>query len=123
MAIAFGVLVQQFRVECHGGTRHDWIEAVLLVSVPARDDTPAAIALFEEIVGAAPAGDVAQHALDHAALRDLDLGARDGAIAGDVDRRAAEHVVDARAALIALLADGDEFLECALEPGRPPPPT
>ena len=51
------------------------------------------------------------------ALRDGHLGLRDGAVAGDVDRVAAEEMQDADALLEAGSADGDELLGAALEPG------
>src|SRR3569623_505109 len=122
MAIAVRELREQGGIERDGSAGRDRIEPILLVSVTAQHDGPSSIALLEEVVGAAPAGDVAQHALDLAALRDLDLGAGHGPRAGEVDGRAAEHVIDARAALIALLADSDDFLERALEPGCQHPP-
>ena len=55
------------------------------------------------------------------ALRDRHLGLGDGALALDVDRGAAEEVVDAHAALVALQVGRDELLVGALEPGRPHP--
>jgi hypothetical protein len=55
----------------------------------------------------------------HGALCDRHLRLRDGAVAGDVDRRPAEEVQDPpRAALESLAADADEIVRVALEPRR-----
>src|SRR5262249_2278122 len=58
------------------------------------------------------------NAVDARALRDRHLRLGNGADARDVDRRAAEEMQDAHAAVVALLTHLDELIRRALKPGR-----
>ena len=62
------------------------VEAVLFVDRLTQRQAPAVLALFQEVVEAACADHIAQHAIDARALRDRHLGLGDGARAGKVDR-------------------------------------
>src|SRR5665213_93112 len=119
VAVAFRKLRQQILVEHRPRRGVDRIDAVFFVSQAAEYDAPFAFALFQKIIEPSGAHHVTDHALDRRALRDGHFGLRDGALALDVDAHAAEHVHDAHAAVVAFLADLDEFLESALKPGRP----
>src|SRR5262245_25160448 len=68
VAVAFGELRQMRLVEREPRVRLDRIDAIFLVGEPPQYDTPTALALFQEIVKAAGADNVAQHALDLCAL-------------------------------------------------------
>jgi hypothetical protein len=107
------------QLQLRGGVHR--VDAVLLVDRLAVQHLPFALVPGDEVVEAAGADHVAQHravdAFDHAALRDRHLGLRDGAVARDLDRRAAQEVQDAHALVPALLRDADEVAERPLEPG------
>ena len=118
VAVARGEAGEDAGVEGRAGDGGDRRQAVDLVDRLAQDQAPAAIAAGQEVVEAAGADDVAEHIVDADALGDRHLRLGDRAVAGDVDRRAAEEVQDADAAVPALLADTDEFLVGALPPGR-----
>src|SRR5678816_2609307 len=84
----------------------------------AQDDTPPAGSLFNEIIEAARAYDVAKHTLNVAALGDRHLRLRDGAMARKVDGRAAQEMQDADALRPAFLRHANEFLGGPLKPRR-----
>src|SRR5579862_3306149 len=73
---------------------------------------------LEEVVEPAGARHVADHAVDLAALHDRHPGLRDSPRPGQGDPAAAGEVQDVDPAGHALLADPDEVLLRALEPGR-----
>src|SRR5215831_20227334 len=118
MAVSFRKPREQRRIELHGRGWIDRHDAVAFIDRLAQHDAPTALALLQEIVEAAAADHVAHDALDWAALRDLHLGLRDGAVAGEIDAHAAVEVRRAGAARKTLLADPDELVDAALEPGR-----
>src|SRR6185295_2427135 len=96
----------------------DRIEAILLVDGLAEDDSPPPVAPLEEVVETSGTDHVAHHLVHEPALRDRHLRLRDGAIACELDRGAAEEVEDADPALPALAADADELVRLSLEPRR-----
>src|SRR3954451_13621506 len=112
------VAFEQLAGELEGRGRVDGVEAVLLVDGLSLDDAPAAVAPFDEVVEAPRADHVAGDPVHRRTLRDRHLRLGAPAVAGDVDRRAAEEVEDADAALEACAARGDELRGGALEPGR-----
>src|SRR6478672_3665218 len=74
VAVADGKARQELRIELGrlGGIDRD--DLVLLISQPAPDDAPLALALLQEVVEPADAEHIAFHALDLGALRDRHLG-------------------------------------------------
>jgi hypothetical protein len=85
VAIALGEAGQKLAVEQRRGGRVNWIEAVFLVDGLAQDETPALLALLEEIVQAADADHVAQDVLDLRPLRDGHLRLGYCPMPGDLD--------------------------------------
>src|SRR5580700_2854619 len=118
VAVTLGEAGQHVGIQGERRGRVDRVQAVLLVDRLAQHDRPAAVALLEEVVEPAGAGDVADHAVDRAALHDRHPGLGDGARSGLGDPDAAGEVQDVDTAGGALLADPDEVFLRALEPGR-----
>ena len=118
VAVTLGHLVQKLLVELDLGARHHRIDAVGLVNGLAQNHAPARFSLLQEIVKPARASDVAQNTVDLRALGHDHPGLSRGALAGDVDRAFAEHVVNAHAFGVALLADLDELVGRTLKPSR-----
>src|SRR5579883_751423 len=116
--VAFGKLFQQITVQLKPCGRVDRIETILFVDRLAQHQPPTPVALLQEVVESPGAHHIAEDAIDARSLRDRHLGLSDGARASDVDRRAAEEMQDAHAALVAILAHPDEFIRGALKPGR-----
>src|SRR5208283_5795300 len=81
------------------------------------DDPPPVVPLFEEVVEPPGTGDVAQHALNLAALHDRHPGLRGGPGTRERDPTAAGEVQDIHAPGRAFLADPDEVFLWSLEPG------
>src|SRR4029078_8435844 len=75
--------------------------------------------LLNEIVKAAAAGDVAEHAIERCALMNGHFCLGDCAGFGNVNRHPPKRVQYAHAAPVAVLANADEFVGRALEPRRP----
>ena len=117
VAITFWETLQQFLIERQQLPGIHRIHAILLVNRLPQHDTPAAIALLEEIVEATRADHIARHVVHQRPLIDGHLGLRDGARAFDVRRKRALKVQDVHAALEAFAAHADKFVGCALKPG------
>src|SRR6188474_2135108 len=99
VAIALWETSQQFLVEVELAAWLHRVEAVLLVDRLTAHDGPAALAPFEKIVEATRADGVDDDAIHGGSLADRHLRLRDRAVALLLDRRAAEKVNDADAAL------------------------
>src|SRR6186997_29793 len=95
--VAHGKARQQLRVELGSLGGIDRRDLILFVGQAAPDQAPPALPLLQEVVEPADADHVALDAFHRGALRDRHLGLGDGALAFDVDRGAAEEVVDADA--------------------------
>src|SRR6266536_4436758 len=116
MAVALGKLAQELRVQAQQRAGVDGIEAVLFVDRLPQNNRPDIVALGEEIVEPTGADHIAGDGVDLRALRNRHLGLRDRAVVGDVDRRSAEEMQDAHAAVPSLAAYLDEALRRSLEP-------
>src|SRR5260370_7501357 len=114
--IALRKTLEQRPIECELGRRIDRIEAVLFVNQPAQHQAPTPVALFEKIVKAPSADDVADDAVDRGTLRDRHLSLRDRARTSDFDGATTEKMQNAHAARPAVLVCFDELLEAALTP-------
>src|SRR5262245_39499624 len=117
VAVADWKAIENLLVERDRGGGIKRHQPIHFVDQSPHHDAPLALALLQEIVEPPGADHVAWLAVDYAALGDRHLGHGDGALALNVDRRAAEQVDDAHAIGVALLARRDEFIDRALEPG------
>src|SRR4029079_8812678 len=68
MPVPLGKALQQGAIERWQRARRHWVEAVLLVDGLAQHHAPSSFTLLDEIVEAAGAKDVAQHAIHEGAL-------------------------------------------------------
>src|SRR5581483_3691200 len=64
VAVAFRKLRQKSFVERKPRVGLDRVDAVLLIGEAPQDDAPASLTLFQKVVKAAAANDIAEHALD-----------------------------------------------------------
>src|SRR5262245_30496622 len=116
VTVPLGKFRQQLGVEFWRLQRVDRIEAILLVDRLAQYQTPATVALLEEIVEAADTGEVAHDPVHRRAVQDLHPGLRHGPRTRHVDPRDAKTVLGAHAAGKALAAGRDEIVRAALAP-------